>query len=272
MKEFQKSIKGKEYWRSLEQLADTTEFREHLEREFPDNAAEMTDPVTRRNFLGLMGASLAFAGLASCRRPVEKIIPYVIAPENVIPGIPQYFATTAMLGSHAYGLLVESHGGRPTKIEGNENHPSSNGKTNAFLQAEIINMYDPDRAKNVLKDGMESSWNDFITFWKDKHSTFVENGGEGLAVISGEFSSPSLYRLYSTFKKTFPKAMWVVDEPISYSNQYKGLQVATGKSVRPNFSYDKAKVVVAIDHDFLPRMMWQKYHMACEPLIFCGVS
>ena len=251
MKELQKNISGKEYWRSMDQLADTPQFKEFLEREFPENASEMANPVSRRNFLSLMGASIAFAGLASCRRPVEKIVPYVKAPENVIPGIPQYYATTATVGAHAYGILVESHGGRPTKIEGNEKHPSSQGKTNTFLQAEILNLYDPDRAKNVLHDGSQSSWKDFVSFWKEKHAGFIENKGDGLAVISGEFSSPTLYRLYEAFKNTFPKALWIVEEPVSYANLYNGIKTATGKLLRPDYHFEKAKVVVSIDNDFL---------------------
>lgn len=250
MKEMQKN-NGKEYWRSLDQIADTPEFRSFLEREFPENASEMTNPVTRRNFLGLMGASIAFAGLVSCRKPVQKIVPYVKAPEDMIPGIPKYYASTATLGSHAYGVLVESHGGRPTKIEGNEKHPSSLGKTNAFLQAEVLNVYDPDRAKSVSNEGTDAQWSDFVAFWKEKHSQFTESRGEGLAVISGEFSSPTLHRLYETFKSVFPKASWVIDEPVSYKNVYQGLETATGKRVRAKHHFDKAKVVLSIDNDFL---------------------
>ena len=120
MREIKNIFEGKEYWRNLDQFADTPELKQLLEKEFPDNAEDISDPVSRRKFLGLMSASLAFAGLASCRRPVEKIVPYVQAPENIVPGVPKYFATTATRGAEAYGMLVESHEGRPTKIEGNE--------------------------------------------------------------------------------------------------------------------------------------------------------
>jgi len=125
-------LSGKEYWRSLDQIADKPEFKKFLEREFPENASEINNPVSRRKFLTLMGASVAFAGFASCRKPVEKIIPYVKGPESIIPGIPKYYATTMPFGLGAYGLLVESHEGRPTKIEGNEKHPSTKGKSNIF--------------------------------------------------------------------------------------------------------------------------------------------
>lgn len=251
MKEKNTNITGKEYWRSLDQLAETPEFKQFLEREFPENASEMTNPVTRRKFLGLMGASIAFAGLVGCRRPVEKIVPYVVAPENVIPGVPQYYATTATYGAHAYGLVVESHGGRPTKIEGNEKHSATLGKSNALLQAEILNMYDPDRIKNVMNDGADSSWKQFVAFWEEKYAAFAENSGEGLAIVSGAFSSPTMHRLYTTFTKNFPKAQWFVDETNSYANVYAGVKTATGQDLRPKYDYGKAKVIVSIDSDFL---------------------
>lgn len=144
---------NKEYWRSLNQLADKPEFQEILEREFPEGASEMKNPLTRRTFLSLMGASMALAGLSACRRPVEKIVPYVKAPEEVIPGIPNYYATTMPFGTNAYGVVVESHEGRPTKIEGNTDHPSSLGKTSSWIQASILSLYDPDRSQKPIIRG-----------------------------------------------------------------------------------------------------------------------
>ena len=155
---------GKEYWRSLDQLADTPEFQKFLLEEFPANNIEISNPLSRRKFLSLMGASLAFAGLAGCRRPVEKIMPYVTAPENIVPGIPKHYATTMPIGLSSIGIVVESHEGRPTKIEGNEKHPSSLGKSNAFTQASILGLYDPDRSKNVIQDGNKNSWINFLSW------------------------------------------------------------------------------------------------------------
>src|SRR5688572_9474435 len=137
---------GKKYWRSLEELAETEEFQELLHREFPDNATEWNDPVGRRRFLKLMGASLALAGLTACtRQPPEYIAPYVRQPEELVPGKPVYFATAMQLDGLATGLIVESHEGRPTKIEGNKDHPASLGATDAFSQASVLGLYDPDR-------------------------------------------------------------------------------------------------------------------------------
>ncbi len=241
----------KQYWRSLDELADTPEFRKIVEREFPEGASELKSPVTRRNFLGLMGASIAFAGLASCRRPVEKIVPFVKAPENMIPGVPKYYATTITHGRHALGVLVESHEGRPTKIEGNPEHPESLGKTNIFHQADVLNLYDPDRAKDVSKDGVQSNWSAFVAFWKEQHASFSQEKGKGLAVLSGEFASPSLKRLYNQFKKEMPLATWHVNEPVSEMNIHRGLKTATGKNVQAYPYFDKARVILSIDHDFL---------------------
>ena len=138
---------GRDYWRSLEELAETEEFEEMLHREFPENASEWADGPSRRNFLKLMGASLAFGGLTNCTiQPEEKIVPWVRAPENLIPGRPLFYATAASLGGIGTGILVESHMGRPTKIEGNPGHPASLGGSDARTQASILDLYDPDRA------------------------------------------------------------------------------------------------------------------------------
>ena len=244
-------LTGKDYWRSLDQLADTPEFQDFLNKEFPENASEMNGKLSRRKFLTLMGASLAFAGLAGCRKPVEKIIPYVTAPENIVPGIPQFYATTMPLGLSNYGIVVESHEGRPTKIEGNEKHPSSLGKTNAVVQASIIGLYDPDRSKKVMHKGEEKTWKAFLSFWKKHQKTLEPSNGEGLAVLTESISSPTFYGLYEKFKKQYPKAKWYVYNPVSDENIYKGLELAVGKPYQPVYNYEKAKVILSLDSDFL---------------------
>lgn len=248
---FNEKLNGKEYWRSLDQLADTPEFKEFLYREFPENASELKSSVSRRKFLTIMGASFALAGLAGCRRPVEKIVPYVKAPEEVIPGIPQYFATTMPSPKGAVGILVESHEGRPTKIEGNEMHPCSAGKASAAMQAETLNLYDPDRSGSVLKNGEGKNWKAFVKAWEDLYKNHLENEGQGLAVLSESFSSPSMYRLKQAFLKKFPKAIWAIYDPVSSENIYNGLDVAAGQQLHPVFHYDKARVVLSLDADFL---------------------
>src|SRR3984957_7695235 len=141
---------GPEYWRSLEELAGSQEFQEALHREFPKGASEWVDSVSRRGFLKVMGASMALAGMTGCvRLPLEPIVPYVRQPEEVIPGRPMFYATAMTLGGDANPILVESHLGRPTKIEGNDQHPASLGGTDIFAQASILGLYDPDRSQSV---------------------------------------------------------------------------------------------------------------------------
>ncbi len=241
--------KGKQYWRSLEQLADSPEFKKFVESEFPEQAQEALSPVSRRKFLGLMGASLAFAGLVSCRKPVEKIVPYVVAPENVIPGVPKYYATIMPLGLSNYGLLVENHEGRPTKIEGNPDHPSSLGATNALIQASILGLYDPGRSKQVRFKGVIKTWNDFLDFWRAEKKRLGQ--GAKLAVLSRSFSSPSLYRAYHAFRQQFPQAQWFAYESVSDEAIFKGIALATGQSLRPVYRYERAKVVLSLEADFL---------------------
>ncbi len=242
---------GKQYWRSLEQLADTPEFKKFVEAEFPESVQELASPLSRRKFLSLMGASMAFAGLVSCRRPVEKIIPYVVAPENIIPGVPRYYATIMPFGLSNYGLLVENHEGRPTKIEGNPAHPSSQGATNAFIQASILTLYDPDRSRDVRLNKAPQSWGAFVEFWRKQKEQFKQSKGRGLAVVSRSFSSPSLYEEYRRFKDLFPEATWAAYEAVSDENIFEGIKLASGKYWRPVYKMENARVILALDADFL---------------------
>src|SRR3954451_16215234 len=146
--------RGREYWRSLEAVSETPEFKEFLHREFPQNASEWLDPVGRRGFLKLMSASLALAGVSACtRQPAEELVPYVRQPEEIVPGKPLFYATAMPMNGAGMGLLVESHEGRPTKIEGNPDHPSSRGATDLFAQAAILGLYDPDRSRTITSLG-----------------------------------------------------------------------------------------------------------------------
>src|SRR3970040_904808 len=146
--------RGREYWRSLEAVSETPEFKDFLHREFPQNASEWLDPVGRRGFLKLMSASLALAGVSACtRQPDEELVPYVRQPEELVPGKPLFFATAMPMNGAGIGLLVESHEGRPTKIEGNPDHPSSRGATDVFAQAAILGLYDPDRSQTLTNLG-----------------------------------------------------------------------------------------------------------------------
>ncbi|MFN3344463.1 MAG: TAT-variant-translocated molybdopterin oxidoreductase [Chloroherpetonaceae bacterium] len=243
---------AKTYWRSAEQLSNSPEFRRWVESEYPEGAAElelMKDSLSRRKFLTIMAASFALAGLSACRRPVEKIVPYVKQPEEIVPGIANYYATTMPFGLSAYGVLVKSNEGRPTKIEGNEKHPSSTGGTNTFVQASILGLYDPDRSKAVYKNGSESSFGEFVTFWRKQHLDFKANGGEGLAILTESFASPTLSRLMNEFMATYPNAKVAVYEAVSDENIFNGIQLATGELLQPIYDFSKAKVILSLDAD-----------------------
>lgn len=239
-------MQGKEYWQSLKELSDNPEIQAVINKEEKENSN-----FSRREFLSLMGASLALAGLAGCRRPVEKIIPYVVAPEEIIPGIPNYYATSYQRGFDALGLVVENHEGRPTKIEGNEKHPSSLGKTDSFTQAEILNLYDPDRSTSVLNKGAESTLQDFYSAWKAIYDKYIGNSGDGLVVISEASNAPTFTRLKKEFRKIFPNAKWIIYNTVNEENIINGIKQATDKFALPVYNYEKAKVVLSVDSDFL---------------------
>lgn len=244
--------RGKAYWRSLEQLAQTTKFKEQLQREFPEGASELeSNNWSRRSFLTLMGASIALAGLSGCRRPVEKIVPYVTRPEEITPGNPLTYATNMPLGLQAYGLLATSHEGRPTKLDGNPMHPSTRGASNTLLQAALLGLYDPDRSQRPLHQGAEKDWEAFVSAWRELQLQYVQNGGAGLAVLSEAFASPTLAALKAEFQKTYPNATWVSYEPVSDENMFAGLELATGRLLQPVYDFTKADVVVSFDSDFL---------------------
>ncbi|MCP4633713.1 MAG: TAT-variant-translocated molybdopterin oxidoreductase, partial [candidate division Zixibacteria bacterium] len=152
----------KKYWLSVDQLKDSEKYKETLEEFYSRYKSSSLNYFSRRNFLTLMGATVAMATLTGCRRPIDKIVPYVSQPESIIPGVPEYFATSMPVGNSSYGLIVECHEGRPTKIEGNPVHPSTRGSSNAQIQASILGLYDPDRSKHVMHNGVQESHDSFV--------------------------------------------------------------------------------------------------------------
>jgi molybdopterin-containing oxidoreductase family iron-sulfur binding subunit len=237
------------YWRSPEQIEGSPESREFLEREFQEGASELPEGVTRRDMMMLLGASLSLAGLAGCRRPVEQIVPYVTAPEDVVPGIPRYYATTMPFGRSAYGIIVESHEGRPTKIEGNPSHPATLGASSARIQASVLGLYDPDRSQSVRLKGESKAWADFVTAWGQMSQAHAADGGAGLAVLSESFSSPTLARLSSELRAKYPRVQWVTYDAVSHENRLAGLRSAIGRDVDLTLKLDQASVILALDAD-----------------------
>ena len=243
---------GRDYWRSLEELAQTEEFQEYLHREFPENASEWNDPAGRRNFLKLMGASLALAGLTACtKQPPEKIVPYVRAPEEFIPGKPLYYATAMTLGGFAMGLLVESHMGRPTKIEGNELHPASLGATDIYAQASIMGLYDPDRSQVVLEAGRISTWSSFLVAANRALQNLKAQNGQGLRLLTETVASPTLAWQIQDLLKSYPEAKWHQYEPAGRDCAKFGAREAFGAVVDTHYRFDQADVVLSLDSDFL---------------------
>jgi molybdopterin-containing oxidoreductase family iron-sulfur binding subunit len=242
-------LRGDQYWRSLEELASTEEFQEYLYREFPENAAEWSDHVSRRNFLKLMGASLALAGLTACtRQPEERIIPYVRQPEEIIPGKPLFFASSFCLSGYAAGVLVESQMGRPTKIEGNPDHPASLGGTDVFTQASVLGLYDPDRSQAITYNGDISSWSKF------SETVRILTGGQSgssLRFLTDAISSPTIVDQFAQILQKFPGSKWYQFEPNSRDNLYEGARLALGQPVDTIYRFENAEVVVSIDSDFL---------------------
>ena len=234
------------YWRSLDELSGAESFQEQLHREFPEGASELPEGVTRREMLMLLGASLSMAGLASCRRPVEKIVPYVTAPEEIVPGIPRHYATTMPFGRSAYGLVVESHEGRPTKIEGNELHPATAGRSSVRIQAAILGLYDPDRVQHVRHGDKDATWAELVQAWTELEKTHLADGGAKLALLTPSFSSPTKARLLDAFRARFPQALVAVHEPVSDENI-----LAATPSAHPVLHLDKASVIVTLDADIL---------------------
>lgn len=243
---------GPKYWRSLDQLADTPEFREWAQREFPAGASELTDPTSRRNFVKIMSASFLLAGLGGgCRRPVEKILPFGKMPENYIHGVPQFYATARPTRSGAIPLVVKASEGRPIKVEGNALHPDSNGGTDAFTQASILNLYDPDRATRFTKDGNAIAPEVAADFLDQLGKRFQGVRGQGLSILAESKNSPSRDRLLTLLGQRAPQTRWHVYDPLDLDIERRIASAAIGRSLRPYYRFDKASVILSLDADFL---------------------
>ncbi len=248
---------GRTFWKGLDELTESPEFLDYVSREFPRQSGEWMDTVARRSFLKLMAASLGLAGvgLGGClRQPDEKIVPYVRQPEDFVPGNPLFFATCITLGGYATGLLVESHLGRPTKIEGNPDHPASLGATDAFAQASILSLYDPDRSQTVLKGGQISTWGEFLTALSTELPALRGRDGKGLAILTETVTSPTLAGHLRSLLKELPAAKWHQYEPVGRDNVRAGAKRAFGEYVDSIYHFDRAEVVLALDAEFLTGM------------------
>ena len=235
------------YWKSFEQLEETPEYQAALERLSPDGAAP--SEMSRRSFIGIMGAAFAMSGLAGCSRPVSKILPYNKLPEELVPGVPQHYATAWDWRGSAEGLLATAYEGRPTKIEGNPDHPVNLGKSDVFTQAHVLSLYDPDRSQTVLHNGQPSSWNAFMT-WADQ-ALSSSSGGRGVAVLEGYTSSPMMEAMRGEVRRRFPQSRWYQYEPVNRDQEIQGSEIAFGSRRRAQVDFSQADIVVSLDSDFL---------------------
>jgi MoCo/4Fe-4S cofactor protein with predicted Tat translocation signal len=244
--------RGPAFWRTLDEAAESEDLREYVEQEFPSLSGQIPQGVDRRSLLKVMGASLAMAGAAACtKQPKELIVPYVRQPENIIPGVPLFYATAMPVAGYARGLLVESHLNRPTKVEGNPDHPASLGATTIFEQASILNLYDPDRSETVMRLGRVSTWSEFTGVFSTEAQNLAGRKGEGLAILTGATTSPTLISQMNGLLEQWPTAKWYVHEP----SVSPAIGSAAKKIARRNafVAYDlsQADVIVSLESDFL---------------------
>jgi len=252
LRERLKASGGREYWRSLEELAETPEFEEYLHREFPEQASMWDSGVDRRGFLRLMGASLALAGLGACTtQPLEKIIPYVRPPEELVPGEALFFSTAMTVGGSAIGLLATSQMGRPTKVEGNPSHPASLGPTDAWSQASVLTLYDPDRAQVVSQQGRIRSWSSFQLALSSEVAGFKNTGGRGFRLLTESVSSPTLLAQIQDWLKLYPQARWHQWEPVNQDSRVQGTSQVFGRPLNFFYRLDQARVIVSLGSDLL---------------------
>jgi MoCo/4Fe-4S cofactor protein with predicted Tat translocation signal len=262
-------LSGKKYWRSLEELAESPLFEEFVQREFPQQAEEWNDPVERRTFLKLMGASLALAGLSGCViQPPEKIVPYVKQPEEEVPGKGLFFATAFSLGGIATPLLARSNEGRPTKLEGNPDHPNNRNSdpndkgssaTDIFSQASILTLYDPDRSQTPMYRGETRPWTQFMAEIRgaiEREGDGIKaKKGAGLRFLTETIASPSLAAQMKSILTDFPEAKWHQYEPANRDNARAGAMLAFGQPVNTIYDFSKADRILSLGSDFL----------ACQP-------
>jgi molybdopterin-containing oxidoreductase family iron-sulfur binding subunit len=241
------------YWRSLEELAGREGFLEAVRQEVSQALPEGLFRTDRRRFLQLMGAMLALAGVSGCgaQPPNEQIVPYVVPPEEVVPGRPLFYATAMPFRGYTAGLLVESHMGRPIKVEGNPQHPASLGATDSFAQGSLFTLYDPERPQTMSQRGAISTWESFTTALGARLEALRANEGAGLRLLTESVTSPSLAFQIATLREQFPQIVWHQFEPLPLDNVRLGSQQAFGAILNPVYHFDQAARILTLDADFL---------------------
>ena len=253
--------KGKKFWRSVDELVDSPDFAELVNNEFPSQASEWIDPVSRRAFLKVMGASMALAGLAGCtKQPDETIMPYVTAPPDLTLGVPVYFASAFPFTTGAVPVLIKSAAYRPIKVDGNPEHPYTRGGSDPITQATLLDMYDPDRSQHVLYRGETRPWISFVGAFRAMLADKKPSGGEGLYFLSTTVTSPTLARQWQEAQKNYPKAKFIQYDVLNRDAHYTASQQAFGAYVDAQYHLDQADVVVSLDANFLGGVQFPGFH------------
>src|SRR6202522_3185243 len=243
---------GRRFWKNLDELAETPAFHELMREEFPRQAGagEWVDAVSRRGFLKVRGAAFALAGLAGCtKQPDEPVFPYVKAPEDLVLGKPMYFATAFPFPTGAIPVLIKSDSFRPIKVDGNPEHPVSKGKSDAFTQATLLDLYDPDRSQHVLHRGEVASWGEF----QQAFATAAKktSGGQGIYFLSETITSPSLAAQWKQVQAAYPQAKLIQWEPVNQDSSRAASKAAFGSYTDAQYKLEEADVILSLDADFL---------------------
>jgi MoCo/4Fe-4S cofactor protein with predicted Tat translocation signal len=246
------SPSGRDYWRNLQELAETAEFAAIIEREAPRFRAVL-GTLERRRFLQLMAASMALGGLSACGQEVEprQLLPYVQQPPGMVPGRSRYYATATTEEGYATGVLVAHQMARPVKIEGNPDHPASLGAASAIMQASILELYDPHRAQTIVGNGQIDAWQGFVTALVERREELIRHGGEGLRLLTGTVTSPSLTAQIAALQQQFPAMRWHQWEPLHRDGERAAGARAFGRPLGSLFDLDAADIVFAVESDLI---------------------
>lgn len=245
---------GETFWRSLDEVEGTPAFQEFMRKEFPRQAAPLEGSLDRRDFLKLLGASMALAGLSACARPPqahEKIVPYVRAPEQIVAGRPLFFASALLDGGYAEGILAESHQGRPTRVEGNPDHPASLGAAAPITSATVLSLYDPDRSQAITEAGVARSWEEL--FGRLQETLAASGDGTGVRILTETVTSPTFAAQLRRFLETYPAARWHQWDPLHGDGAWAGARAAFDDDVAPLYDFSAADVVLSLDANFTMR-------------------
>ena len=253
---------SKRFWSSLDELLDQEGFRRLLQAEFPA-AVSMFDDPGRRQFLKLMGASLLLSGLTACNETrSEHALPYVNQPEHVTPGVPRHYATAVLFEGYAQPLIATTYAGRPVKLDGNPDHPAARGASDIFMQSAIFGLYDPERSKTPRRDGVPATWGAFEAALMKLRARWQDRQGEGLRILTGATTSPTLIRQFGELAKAYPKMRWHRHEPVGSSRRDEAMKLAFGRPVTPHYRLDRCDVIVSLDDDLLGPGARQVMHAA----------